>query len=84
MIVALITDLLPLILSIFLASLLSIFFHEMGHAIPVLFMSKGKVSIYVGSFGNKGASLKIAIGRLDMYFKYNPFLWTRGICKSKK
>jgi tetratricopeptide (TPR) repeat protein len=63
---------------------LNVFLHELGHAIPILFWSKKRVSIYIGSFGDPTRSLIMRIGRLDVYLKYNPFRWMRGLCKSEE
>jgi Tfp pilus assembly protein PilF len=60
---------------------LNVFLHELGHAIPILFWSKKKVIIYIGSLGDPARSFRVPVGRLEMYFKYNPFLWRRGMCR---
>ncbi len=43
-------------------------------------MTKQKVSIYIGSYGDPKKSLHFNIGLLDVWFKYNPFLWQLGLC----
>ena len=58
----------------------TVLFHELGHAIPAILMTKEKVSIYIGSYGDPGKSLKLKFGLLEVWFKYNPFLWKRGLC----
>lgn len=58
----------------------SVFIHEMGHAIPALLFTKGKVEVYIGSYGEKNTGWRFSLGRLTIYFKYNPFLWQGGIC----
>jgi Flp pilus assembly protein TadD len=70
------------ILSLGLAAyFLNVLLHELGHAVPVLFWSKEKVTVFVGSLGDPGQSLRFRIGRLEIFLKYNPFLWVRGLCK---
>jgi tetratricopeptide (TPR) repeat protein len=81
MINSLVEDVLPLLLLIFLSSFLNILLHELGHAIPLFYFTKGQISIYIGSYGDGKASLKIHIRRLLIYIKYNPLLWLRGQCK---
>jgi len=60
---------------------LNVFLHELGHAIPILFWSKKKVTLYIGSLGDPTRSFALHIGRMDVYLKYNPFLWMRGMCQ---
>ena len=58
----------------------TVFFHELGHAIPAIIFTKQKVSIYIGSYGDPKKSFKFNIGLLEIWFKYNPFLWELGLC----
>jgi len=60
---------------------INILLHELGHAIPILVWSKKKVKVYIGSFGDPQRSWRLPLGRLELYLKYNPFLWYRGMCK---
>jgi tetratricopeptide (TPR) repeat protein len=62
-------------------SFINILFHELGHAIPVLIWSKKNVAIFIGSFGDTGQCVNWRMGKLDIWVKYNPFLWRRGLCK---
>ncbi|HEY4147847.1 MAG TPA: tetratricopeptide repeat protein [Chitinophagaceae bacterium] len=71
----------PIILFAF-ALFFSVLLHELGHAVPKLLMTTGRVGVYVGSFGDADRSLKCHIGRLDLFFKYNPLLWRKGLCKA--
>ncbi|RYG04429.1 MAG: tetratricopeptide repeat protein, partial [Chitinophagaceae bacterium] len=43
-------------------------------------MTKGKVAIYLGSYGDPNKSLHFNIGRLEFWSKYNPFTWRAGLC----
>ena len=58
----------------------TVLFHELGHAIPALLMTKGKIAIYLGSYGDPNKSLHFNIGRLEFWSKYNPFTWRAGLC----
>lgn len=58
----------------------TILFHELGHAIPAILITKKPVSIYIGSYGDQRNSLHFKIGLLDVWFKYNPLYWLRGVC----
>ena len=58
----------------------TVLFHELGHAIPAILMTGKPVSIYIGSYGDPNKSLHFSVGLLDVWFKYNPFLWKLGLC----
>ncbi|WP_394971904.1 tetratricopeptide repeat protein [uncultured Croceitalea sp.] len=55
--------------------------HELGHGLPALLLTDGKVTLYLGSYGNPDDSIKINLGRLEIYFRKNPFHWKVGLCK---
>lgn len=59
---------------------MSILLHELGHAIPALLLTKERVTIYIGSYGDPARSVKFALRGLDIYFRYNPFYWKGGLC----
>lgn len=59
---------------------LTVLFHELGHAIPAILLTKQKVTIYVGSYGDPQKSIKFNIGLLEIYFRYNPLSWRLGLC----
>lgn len=76
---------LPLILLFFALLVLitrpfTVLFHELGHAIPAILMTKQTVSIYIGSYGDPKNSFHFSVGLLDVWFKYNPFSWRLGLC----
>jgi tetratricopeptide (TPR) repeat protein len=54
--------------------------HELGHAIPAILLTKQKVTIYLGSFGNPDKSIRINFKLLEIFFRYNPFAWRLGVC----
>jgi Flp pilus assembly protein TadD len=54
--------------------------HELGHAIPAILLTRQVVTIYLGSYGDPNRSLHFKIGLLEVWFKYNPFMWREGLC----
>ena len=76
---------LPLIIVVIVGPLLAVrpftvLFHELGHAIPAIILSREKVAIYIGSYGDPNGSLNLNLELLEIWFKYNPFLWRQGLC----
>lgn len=67
-------------LIVFITRPLTVLFHELGHAIPAILMTRQTVSIYIGSYGDPKKSIHFSIGLLDVWFKYNPFSWRLGLC----
>ena len=62
---------------------LTTFVHELGHALPVIFMSGKGATIYIGSYGDPENSYHFHIGKLEVWFRYNPFQWDSGLCVSQ-
>ncbi|NMH28862.1 tetratricopeptide repeat protein [Flavobacterium silvaticum] len=58
---------------------LVVFIHELGHAVPALLLTRQKVTVYLGSYGNTEASRKISIGNIDFWFNYKT-IWKKGLC----
>jgi tetratricopeptide (TPR) repeat protein len=54
--------------------------HELGHAIPAIILTKQKVSIYIGSYGNPKRSINFKIGLLDVWLSYEMLSWKNGLC----
>jgi hypothetical protein len=54
--------------------------HELGHAIPSLLFTKEEVIVCVGSYGDVSNSLKICLGRLRIFLKFNFLAWNLGLC----
>lgn len=75
------TVILPLFLIIFISTrLLTIVFHELGHAIPAMIFTDDKVTIFLGSYGDIEKSRNIKLnGRLDIYIVLNPRKWRGGM-----
>lgn len=69
-----------ILLLILLARALTVLLHELGHAIAAIIFTREKVTVYIGSYGDKSKSLRLNAGILDMWLKYNPFSWQRGLC----
>lgn len=61
----------------------TVLFHELGHAIPAMIMTKEGATIYVGSYGDQKQSFKIYIAGLEIWFRYNPLRWRGGLCIPK-
>ena len=59
---------------------ITVLVHELGHAIPSLFFTKEKVTIYVGSHGDINKSLFFNIGRLQGVLSYDIFQAQMGLC----
>lgn len=62
--------------------ILTVVVHEMGHAIVGLILFRNDIEVYIGSHGNPEKGLHFKIGRMKVHFKYNPFLWSHGLCIS--
>ena len=59
---------------------LTVLFHEFGHAILAILLTKQKVVIYIGSHGDPEKSIRIDLGMLIIFFRHNPFTWGPGLC----
>jgi len=66
-----------------LARNLTTIIHELGHALAGLLLYKGKMSIYVGSYGDPEKGIHFKMGRLNVHFKYNLLLWNHGLCSAE-
>lgn len=75
-------ELLIILLSYFtlyiVISPLTVWFHELGHAIPAMLASGKEVTIYIGSYGNEKNSFNIRWGRMNMWVQ--PGIRKRGLC----
>ena len=68
------------LLFIVLARGIVVVLHELGHAIPAIIVTKQKVSIYIGSYGNPNKSINFQIGLLDIWFSRDVLSWKNGLC----
>lgn len=63
------------------------FFHELGHAIPMLlFNRQGKVDMFIGSFNDVEKSVQFKMGRLHLYIRLTPLLLMKpaGLCRGSQ
>lgn len=75
------TQLMAELLTILLISrpLLTVF-HELGHAIPAILMTRERATVFLGSYGDTDKCFRLAIGKLEIWVKYNLFKWKGGLC----
>jgi len=66
-------------LLLFLIRPITVLVHELGHAIPALILTKRKVDVYIGSYGDSEKGVILNLSRLRIFFKYNPILWKYGL-----
>lgn len=71
---------LSLALLVLLIRPFTVLFHELGHAFPALLLTREKVTIYIGSYGDPTKSLNVKIGLLEIWFRFNFFSWRSGLC----
>jgi len=69
------------ILIVLTARSVTTLFHELGHAIPALLFSSQPVVVHVGSYGDISHSLRLPLGRLTVYLKFNILDWQLGLCR---
>lgn len=61
---------------------ITVFLHEFGHALPILFYDrKAQVEIFVGSYGDEDNSFSFQVGRLKVWICWRLFSH-RGLCRS--
>ncbi|MDC1162118.1 tetratricopeptide repeat protein [Tenacibaculum sp.] len=59
----------------------TILIHELGHGITALLLTKEKVTLHIGSYGNSKKSFRISFGRLEIFFlREYPFYYNIGLC----
>lgn len=63
---------------------LTVFFHEMGHGITGWLITRKKILVFIGSYGNKEKSIKINIFDFIFYILKNPFKWGIGLCETEE
>ncbi|GAB3730916.1 hypothetical protein GCM10027594_12960 [Hymenobacter agri] len=57
-----------------------ILLHELGHAVPALLFTRAKVTVYLGSYGDRDHSWRVQIGLLEFYWKKWSLNWSGGMC----
>ncbi|MFT2010214.1 hypothetical protein ACMA1I_16185 [Pontibacter sp. 13R65] len=55
-------------------------FHEVGHAIPAMLITRQNVTVFIGSYGDKRKGIRLHMGLLEIWFRYNFFAWQIGLC----
>jgi tetratricopeptide (TPR) repeat protein len=55
--------------------------HEMGHALVMHCFTKGRVSMFLGTYGDKEKSFYLRVGRFDIWIKRNMMFWG-GLCRT--
>jgi tetratricopeptide (TPR) repeat protein len=68
------------IIIILLVHPITVFIHELGHAIPFVVFTKSAVHIFIGVDPNVNTSAGISLGRLKLHISANPTNWTNGYC----
>ncbi|MCJ7936009.1 MAG: M50 family metallopeptidase [Chryseobacterium sp.] len=63
---------------------LTVFFHEMGHAVTGWLITRKKVHVFIGSYGNKDNSFLINFKDFSFYIFKNPLKWGRGLCETEE
>ncbi|TXI96262.1 MAG: hypothetical protein E6Q35_08040 [Chryseobacterium cucumeris] len=63
---------------------LTVFFHEMGHAVTAWLVTRKKVHVFMGSYGDKDNSFLINFKDFSFYIFKNPLKWGRGLCESEE
>lgn len=63
---------------------LTVFFHEIGHGIIGWLITRKKILVFIGSYGNKEKSIKINIFDFTFYILKNPFKWGIGLCETEE
>lgn len=62
-----------------MAAPVTVFLHELGHAITALLVTSKEVTMYVGSYGEEEKASKWKFGRLKIYLKKPFLLWNTGL-----
>lgn len=68
------------ILSFVFIRIVVIIFHEAGHAVAMRILTKGKVTVYLGSHGDQAKSRNIKMGPYDIWIFRSMLKWKGGLC----
>lgn len=78
-------DFLVILASLFILSAftrpITILLHELGHALPAMYLTKQDSTIFVGSYGDEKFCIKVQLFKLEIFIRYNPIKWGGGMCK---
>jgi hypothetical protein len=74
--------LLLLVVLFILSQPITVLLHELGHAVPVLLITRKPVDIFIGSYGNEEGCFRIKLGAIAVWLGHNPLKWVRrgGLC----
>lgn len=53
--------------------------HELGHALPAILLTRQKVSVYLGSYGDPDKSIRFRLGLLEVWVRLR-LSWKGGLC----
>jgi len=64
-----------------IAIFINVVVHEFGHAIPALLLTKQRVEVFIGSYGDEKKSFPLRTKFINIWFNPNVFLKGRGLCR---
>ncbi len=67
-------------ISLYFIRPLTVLIHELGHAIPLVLLTKNRATVFVGSYGKREDSMRIKLPKMEIFLRYNPFGWNKGVC----
>jgi hypothetical protein len=71
--------------ALFITSPVITIFHELGHAIAYLVLTKpDKIDVFIGSYGNTNTKFNFKVGKLHFYIKQSFPFTMGGLCRSHK
>jgi len=70
-------------LTLAVVRVITIFAHEMGHALVGMLFLKGDFDVYIGSYGDPDKGYHFKIGRITFHFIYEPFSVEKGVFRSE-
>jgi tetratricopeptide (TPR) repeat protein len=59
---------------------ITVLIHEFGHAVPIVLLTKDRVSVYIGTYGDRTRCFTIRTKRFDIWLLRNPLQWQKGCC----
>lgn len=65
----------------FLSRPLLLFVHEMGHALPSLWLTREPVEVFLGTYGDQEHSRALRLGRLTIWIAKRNIFWLKGLCR---
>lgn len=59
---------------------ITVLLHELGHGLTALLVTRGKVSLFLGSYGDRGKGYRFGFGRLELYISKGIYYQGAGLC----